>query len=84
MEGPVQPEWCVLGLQACSKRTPCPLHDQWVPLREEIQRLLEETTLASLAHTLRRQVELGEVSSMDLRVGTAQRRPAENKRRKAS
>lgn len=84
VEGPVQPEWCVLGLQACSKRTPCPLHHQWVPLREEIQRLLEATTLASLARTLRQQMELGEESSTPLRDTSARRRPAESKRRNAS
>lgn len=60
MEGPVQPEWCVLGLQACSKDSPCPLHDHWIPLRDEIQRLLDETTLATLAHGLRQRMARGE------------------------
>ncbi len=48
MEGPPGPEWCVLGRKFCSDENPCPLHDRWVPLRREIQRLLDETTVASL------------------------------------
>lgn len=53
MEGPPGPEWCVLGSKFCSGDDPCPLHDRWVPLRTEIQRLLDETTVASLAQRLR-------------------------------
>lgn len=53
MEGAPGPEWCVLGRKFCSGDDPCPLHDRWVPLRTEIQRLLDETTVASLAQRLR-------------------------------
>ncbi len=60
MEGPARPDLCVLGLQACSEETPCPLHHQWVPLRAEIQRLLDQTTLATLARQIRQRMELGE------------------------
>lgn len=48
-EGPAQPNWCVLGLDACSEERPCPLHPQWFHIREGIERLLRETTLATLA-----------------------------------
>lgn len=49
MEGPAQLDWCALGIHACSEENPCPMHHKWVLIRAEIQRLLEETTLASLA-----------------------------------
>ena len=53
MDGPAHEEPCVLGLRACSEQNPCPLHERWAPLRAEIQRLLEETTLESLARGFR-------------------------------
>ena len=54
IEGPVETEWCVLGLQPCSADRLCPIHLQYAPLRAEMQRLLEETTLATLVHPLRK------------------------------
>ncbi|HSB73152.1 MAG TPA: Rrf2 family transcriptional regulator [Candidatus Methylomirabilis sp.] len=54
IEGPVETEWCVLGLQPCSADMLCPIHLQYAPLRSEMQRLLEETTLAALLRRLRK------------------------------
>ncbi len=48
MEGPAPPEWCVLGARACSDEKPCSLHHEWVPLRDKMHHLLDQTTLASL------------------------------------
>lgn len=53
MDGVAPSEWCVLGLSACSEANPCPMHRRWYPLRDAMQQLLEETTLASLAHLRR-------------------------------
>lgn len=53
MDGTVESEWCVLRLQNCSEQKPCPLHQQWYPLRAAMQSLLEETTLASLTQLSR-------------------------------
>jgi Rrf2 family transcriptional regulator, iron-sulfur cluster assembly transcription factor len=44
---------CVLGLQTCSGAHPCSLHHRWEPLKDEMRRLLEESTLAELAEELR-------------------------------
>lgn len=52
VEGPRSTDECVLGLGVCSEESPCLLHGRWVPLRTEIRRLLEETTLASLVQRL--------------------------------
>lgn len=43
---------CVLGLPGCGEATPCPLHKTWSKQREELQRMLEGTTLAALARDL--------------------------------
>jgi len=39
---------CALGLPGCGTAKPCPLHDQWADTRDEIRKMLEETTLAEL------------------------------------
>jgi Rrf2 family protein len=52
VEGAGQSGRCALGAKQCSEEAPCPLHEQWRPLCEEMQRLLEETTLAALRSQL--------------------------------
>ena len=47
-------ERCAVGLNPCSDETPCPLHDTWKPLRLQIKRYLEKTTLGDLAKGLER------------------------------
>jgi Rrf2 family transcriptional regulator, iron-sulfur cluster assembly transcription factor len=55
IEGPVEAEWCVLGLHTCLAETPCPIHSQYARLRSEVQHLLERTTLATLLRRLRKE-----------------------------
>ena len=59
VEGPVEPERCVLGLRRCSADNPCPLHPRWTALRAEIRRLFEETTLGSVVQSLEGKRALG-------------------------
>jgi len=59
IDGAERTERCVLGLRACSEENPCALHRQWFPLRAEIQRLLEETTLAHLTQSVREKSAAG-------------------------
>jgi Rrf2 family iron-sulfur cluster assembly transcriptional regulator len=54
MEGTKAPDECVLGLGVCSEEDPCPLHEDWIPLRTAIRDLLEKTTLADLVHAVRK------------------------------
>ncbi len=77
VEGPIASTVCVLGLRGCSADNPCPLHEKWAPLRDEMQRILEETTLQSLLLKLRDQVELGEKSWFRIRE-ELQETPAES------
>ncbi len=39
-------ESCVLGMPSCDSNTPCPVHDQWGPLREASREMLASTTVA--------------------------------------
>ncbi len=59
LEGSPDTDRCVLGLQACSERMPCPVHHQFAPIRVEMRRLLEETTLASLTNGLGKKLRMG-------------------------
>lgn len=52
MEGVKAPDECVLGLGVCPEENPCPLHEDWIPLRTAIRDLLEKTTLADLVRAV--------------------------------
>jgi Rrf2 family protein len=43
---------CALGLPGCGEKTPCPLHAAWAKRRQDLQKMFEKTTLASLAKEL--------------------------------
>jgi Rrf2 family transcriptional regulator, iron-sulfur cluster assembly transcription factor len=43
---------CALGIGNCSPNNPCPLHGRWASLRENVQELLEGTTLGTLVREL--------------------------------
>lgn len=40
---------CGLGLQACDEARPCPMHDKFKTIRDELKTMLESTNLESLA-----------------------------------
>lgn len=40
---------CGIGLKECSSDNPCPIHQQFAPIRESIERLVENETIQSLA-----------------------------------
>lgn len=44
---------CVLGLNACHDEKPCPVHDNYVIIRTELRRLIENTSLAKLSEGLK-------------------------------
>lgn len=43
---------CGLGLSKCNEEMPCPLHDQFKLIREELKMMLERTTVKALADDL--------------------------------
>ncbi len=40
---------CILGLPGCGELKPCPMHDQWSHLKENLMDMMEHTTLQDLA-----------------------------------
>ncbi len=43
---------CVLGLPVCDGKNPCPVHEKWGELREEIHKLLTSKTIAEIVDEL--------------------------------
>ncbi len=41
---------CVLGLHVCDSINPCPLHEQWSLLRDQVKSMFEDETLNELSH----------------------------------
>ena len=44
---------CGLGLKACNANQPCPVHDKFMIIREELKDMLESTTVRDLAMGLK-------------------------------
>jgi Rrf2 family transcriptional regulator, iron-sulfur cluster assembly transcription factor len=40
---------CGLGLKKCNEKMPCPVHNQFKIVRDELKKMLESTTIKSLA-----------------------------------
>jgi DNA-binding IscR family transcriptional regulator len=40
---------CGLGLEQCNENHPCPVHDKFKIVRNDLKHLLEQTTLEKLA-----------------------------------
>ena len=41
---------CALGLPHCSANHPCPVHDQFLPIRDQLNEVLNQHTIGDLAH----------------------------------
>jgi Rrf2 family iron-sulfur cluster assembly transcriptional regulator len=39
---------CGLGLKSCSAKEPCPMHDQFMQVREQLREMLEKTPIIEL------------------------------------
>lgn len=52
IDGVEQLDQCVVGMAQCDDNQPCPQHDQWKAIREELRQYLEGTTLAQMSETL--------------------------------
>jgi len=44
---------CGLGLDECNSNQPCPMHDKFVKIREELREMLETTSIFDLASGLK-------------------------------
>ncbi len=51
IDGPASTEdRCVIGLDYCSDKQPCPLHHSWTIIKKQIDEMLESEDLSDLAH----------------------------------
>ena len=48
VEGADKLNGCVLGFEECSCINPCAMHDTWIPVRNELNKVFSQTTLAEL------------------------------------
>ncbi len=73
---------CALGLQECSEKYPCPIHDKFKPYREGLKELFEQTTIQDLAIDIRE--GRGHITNMKLDLkkdsGGSKRRVAKKKK----
>ena len=54
-------ETCILGLEGCGEKTPCPLHNQWAKERVRLKSLFRETMLDDVARRVKaRKFRLGD------------------------
>jgi Rrf2 family transcriptional regulator, iron-sulfur cluster assembly transcription factor len=49
MDGDTVYRGCGMGLTTCNARKPCPLHDQFQKIRDDLRRMLETTDLHELS-----------------------------------
>lgn len=52
MDGPKLLAGCVLGLEQCNEHHPCPMHEQYKPVRDKLIMLLKSNTIEELAARL--------------------------------
>lgn len=58
VDGIEQLDHCVVGMARCDDKQPCPQHDQWKCIREQLRQFLQGTTLAMMSKTLKRKLAL--------------------------
>mgnify|MGYP005850943481 CR=1 FL=1 len=54
VDGVADLEECAVGIAKCSDTVPCPLHETFKPLREQIKKYLKETSLANMARAVQK------------------------------
>lgn len=58
VDGVEELDHCVVGMARCDDEQPCPQHDQWKGIRNQLRRFLLETTLERMSATLGRKMEI--------------------------
>jgi len=51
---------CVLGLPVCGGTNPCPVHEQWGRLRDDIYKMLSKKTIGKMVEELHSKPGIGE------------------------
>ena len=58
VDGVEQLEHCVVGMDRCDDHQPCPQHDIWKGIRSQLRTFLKDTSLQTMAMTLKKKMEL--------------------------
>lgn len=58
VDGVNELDHCVVGMANCDDKQPCPQHDQWKAIRNQLRKFLLETTLERMSTTLSKKLEL--------------------------
>jgi DNA-binding IscR family transcriptional regulator len=53
IDGKVLFTGCGLGLKQCSEKEPCPIHDKFKSIRNNLKKMLEETSIDELGKKLK-------------------------------
>jgi len=53
LEGPDFFEGCILALPNCGDEKPCPLHEYWGKIRDELKDMFEHTNLVELGEKIK-------------------------------
>ncbi len=54
VDGVADLDECAVGLSRCNDKMPCPLHETFKPLRQQIKEYLQSTTLSEMAYAVER------------------------------
>ncbi|MBI5646445.1 MAG: Rrf2 family transcriptional regulator [Ignavibacteriae bacterium] len=91
IDGPMDFDMCLAGFDPCNNENPCPFHDQWKRIREEIRDLVAKKSIMKLSNDLPnkyRPVLLGSGAVIEknkllkpAKKTTAKAKPAAKKRR---
>ena len=65
INGPEALSRCAVGFGDCSETTPCPLHEHWNPVRQQMCRYLEQTSLADMTSAVRRKKQVASTADDD-------------------
>jgi Rrf2 family iron-sulfur cluster assembly transcriptional regulator len=52
LDDPIVSTACFLSKTACNREAPCPIHDQWLPIRENTINFLRQTPIGSIPGSL--------------------------------
>jgi Rrf2 family protein len=58
IDGVIEADQCVVGMAQCDDRQPCPYHDTWKGVKNQILAFLYETRLDTMSQTLEHKLEL--------------------------
>lgn len=57
LEGPSYGENCFLGLKQCSEEAPCPLHYQWIGLKDQLLDMLRHQSLQQVIEETSKEIQ---------------------------